>query len=160
MQPKSKYPSSAAAAGGSKYSSSGAAGVGVPTLMPRTKTQKVSLTDPDTKKTRLLSRSGPAARAIYKKQIMAGVDPAFVLPPELRWIPDEFSESGGRLAQRPPAEIRKRTAYKSYLASYEILNTEELPGNSGFSLNTLTAYPSTQRWKVSWTGVDCRFLRR
>ena len=134
MQPKSKYPSSAAAAGGSKYSSSGAAGVGVPTLMPRTKTQKVSLTDPDTKKTRLLSRSGPAARAIYKKQIMAGVDPAFVLPPELRWIPDEFSESGGRLAQRPPAGIRKRTAYKSYLASYEILNTEELPGNSGFSL--------------------------
>ena len=56
MQPKSKYPSSAAAAGGSKYSSSGAAGVGVPTLMPRTKTQKVSLTDPETKKTRLLSR--------------------------------------------------------------------------------------------------------
>ena len=52
MPPKSKYPSSAA-------------GVGVPTLMPRTKTQKVSLTDPDTKKTRLLSRSGPAARAIY-----------------------------------------------------------------------------------------------
>ena len=85
MPPKSKYPSSAA-------------GVGVPTLMPRTKTQKVSLTDPDTKKTRLLSRSGPAARAIYKKQIMAGVDPAFVLPPELRWIPDEFSESGGRLS--------------------------------------------------------------
>ena len=33
MPPKSKYPSSAA-------------GVGVPTLMPRTKTQKVSLTDP------------------------------------------------------------------------------------------------------------------
>lgn len=40
----------------SKYSSS-ATGVGVPTLMPRTKTQKVSLTDPDTKKTRLAVRS-------------------------------------------------------------------------------------------------------
>ena len=45
------------------------------------------MTDPDTKKTRLLSRSGPAARAIYKKQIMAGVDPAFVLPPELALEP-------------------------------------------------------------------------
>ena len=54
-----------------------------PTLKPRTKVQKVSLTDPDTKKTRLMSRSGAAARAIYKKQIVSGIEPAFVLPPDL-----------------------------------------------------------------------------
>ena len=55
MPPKSKYPSSAA-------------GVGVPTLMPRTKTQKVSLTDPDTKKTRLL-RSTKKCRLDLTKQV-------------------------------------------------------------------------------------------
>ena len=72
-------------------------GGAAPTLKPRTKVQKVSLTDPDTKKTRLMSRSGAAARAIYKKQIVSGIEPAFVLRPDLRWVPDEFTEGGGRI---------------------------------------------------------------
>ena len=71
MQPKSKYPSSAAAAGGSKYSSSGAAGVGVPTLMPRTKTQKVSLTDPALEAAQLLRGHRSVQRVCVEQDVAA-----------------------------------------------------------------------------------------
>ena len=61
---------------------------------------KVQLTDPETGKTRTMKALGPAARRIYRKQILAGTDPAFVLPRELRWQPDA-SGGGGRLIARP-----------------------------------------------------------
>ena len=48
----------------------------------------VQLTDPDTGKARKMKPLGQAARRIYRKQILAGTDPAFVLPRELRWQPD------------------------------------------------------------------------
>ena len=135
-----------------------------PTLKPRTKVQKVSLTDPDTKKTRLMSRSGAAARAIYKKQIVSGIEPAFVLPPDLRWVPDDFTEGGGRIVQRLAADIRKRTAYKSYLASYELHNTEELPKNDGFKLlyNFLPALDSMlkQHGGIKWNATARCLMRR
>ena len=44
----------------------------------------VQLTDPDTGKARKMKALGQAARRIYRKQILAGTDPAFVLPRELR----------------------------------------------------------------------------
>ena len=44
----------------------------------------VQLTDPETGKTRTMKALGAAARRIYRKQILAGTDPAFVLPRELR----------------------------------------------------------------------------
>ena len=40
---------------------------------------KVQLTDPETGKTRTMKALGAAARRIYRKQILAGTDPAFVL---------------------------------------------------------------------------------
>ena len=57
---------------------------------------KVQLTDPETGKTRTMKALGPAARRIYRKQILAGTDPAFVLPRALRWQPD----GGGRIYAR------------------------------------------------------------
>ena len=92
----------------------------------------VQLTDPDTGKTRKMRALGQAARRIYRKQILAGTDPAFVLPRELRWQPD--GSGGGRIFARPAAEIQKRQAYKSYLSSHQLNNTEQLPGLVGFGL--------------------------
>ena len=92
----------------------------------------VQLTDPDTGKARKMKPLGQAARRIYRKQILAGTDPAFVLPRELRWQPD--GSGGGRIFARPAAEIQKRQAYKSYLSSHQLNNTEQLPGLAGFGL--------------------------
>ena len=61
----------------------------------------VQLTDPDTGKARKMKALGQAARRIYRKQILAGTDPAFVLPRELRWQPD--GSGGGRIFARPGA---------------------------------------------------------
>ena len=93
---------------------------------------KVQLTDPETGKTRTMKALGRAARRIYRKQILAGTDPAFVLPRALRWQPD--GSGGGRIYARPAAEIQKRQAYKSYLSSHQLHNTEKLPGLAGFDL--------------------------
>ena len=46
----------------------------------------VQLTDPDTGKARKMKALGQAARRIYRKQILAGTDPAFVLPRELQAV--------------------------------------------------------------------------
>ena len=83
---------------------------------------KARLTDPETGKTRTMKALGAAARRIYRKQILAGTDPAFVLPRELRWAAD--SSGGGRIIARPAAQIQKRQAYKSYLSSHQLHNTE------------------------------------
>ena len=93
---------------------------------------KVQLTDPETGKTRTMKALGPAARRIYRQWILAGTDPAFVLPRALRWQPDD--SGGGRIYARPAAEIQKRQAYKSYLSSHQLHNTEKLPGLAGFDL--------------------------
>ena len=55
---------------------------------------KVRLTDPETGKTRTMKALGAAARRTYRKQILAGTDPAFVLPRELRWSPAERAGDG------------------------------------------------------------------
>ena len=79
----------------------------------------VQLTDPETGRPRTMKALGRAARRIYRKQILAGTDPAFVLPRALRWQPD----GGGRIYARPAAEIQKRQAYKSYLSSHQMHDT-------------------------------------
>ena len=91
----------------------------------------VQLTDPDTGKARKMRALGQAARRIYRKQILAGTDPAFVLPRELRW---QDGLGGGRIFARPAAEIQKRQAYKSYLSSHQLHNTEKLPKFAGFDM--------------------------
>ena len=59
----------------------------------------VQLTDPDTGKARKMKPLGQAARRIYRKQILAGTDPAFVLPRELRWQPDDSGGGGAHSAE-------------------------------------------------------------
>ena len=113
---------------------------------------KVRLTDPETGKTRTMKALGAAARRIHRKQILAGTDPAFVLPRELRW---QAGSGGGGYTRAPRRRSRSARRIRATSPHTSCITPRNSPAWRGLTCSSTSA----ACWRARWRSTAARRCR-